>query len=509
MPLPWLIPRPDDSGSDLVRRTQVLLTVSLVGANLVGAAIVYTIASWVFPYPDVEDLGATRIANVITLGAFFLLVTPLGIRWGSRRLADGRAWLEEDRAPTAEERRIVLRSPRRLVTMHLVIWSLAAVLFGVLNAFFSLELGERVALTIAFGGLTTCAFVYLLAERQLRPTAARALAAGVGDDRLAPGIKGRTLLAWALGTAVPILGLILVALSRLTEEDFSADELAVVVLSLGGLGLAVGLYLSMLSARAVADPVNSLRKAVREVEDGELDIEVPVYDASEIGQLQAGFNSMVAGLRERERIQDLFGRHVGEDVARAALDQGIELGGERREVAVLFTDVIGSTKLADERPPEEVVELLNSFFGFVVDVVDGHDGWVNKFEGDAALAVFGAPIPLEQAPSAALAAARELAERLPRELEGLEAAIGVSAGEVVAGNVGDERRFEYTVIGDPVNEAARLTELAKQRSPHLLASDSILERASEPESEHWRLDGTVTLRGRRAQTRLAEPVLGE
>ena len=167
-------------------------------------------------------------------------------------------------------------------------------------------------------------------------------------------------------------------------------------------------------------------------------------------------------------------------MARAALEQGIELGGEQRDVAVLFTDVIGSTELAGEATPEEVVELLNSFFGLVVDVVDEHGGWVNKFEGDAALAVFGAPIPLEQAPSAALAAARELADRLPREAEGLEAAIGVSAGEVVAGNVGDERRFEYTVIGDPVNEAARLTELAKERSRHVLASDSILERASEP-----------------------------
>ena len=206
-----------------------------MGANLVGAAIVYAIASWVFPYPDVDDPGATRIANVIALGAFFLLVTPLGIRWGAGARRRAR-WLQEDRAPTAEERRIVLRSPRRLVAVHLVIWSLAAVLFGVLNAFFSLELGERVALTVALAGLTTCAFVYLLAERQLRPTAARALATGVGEDRLAPGVKGRALLAWALGTAVPILGLILVALSTLIEEDFSADELAIVVLSVGGLG---------------------------------------------------------------------------------------------------------------------------------------------------------------------------------------------------------------------------------------------------------------------------------
>ena len=124
---------------------------------------------------------------------------------------------------------------------------------------------------------------------------------------------------------------------RYKNAAHGRDELAIVVLSVGGLGLAVGLYLSMLSARAVADPVNSLRAAVQEVQDGELDIEVPVYDASEIGELQAGVNSMVAGLRERERIQDLFGRHVGEDVARAALDQGIELGGERRDVAVLFT----------------------------------------------------------------------------------------------------------------------------------------------------------------------------
>jgi adenylate cyclase len=505
-PLRWLVQRPDESGRDLLRRTRVLLTVSLVGANLIGAAIVFAIANWVFPYPEVDDPGTARVANLIALGAFFLVVTPLGIRWGGRRLADGRAWLEEERAPTAAERRIVLRGPRRLVTVHLAIWSLAVVVFGVLNSVFSLELAQRVAITVALGGLTTCAFVYLLAERQLRPTAARALASGVDQDRLAPGVKARAVLAWALGTAVPMLGLMLVALSTLTEEDFYRDELAVVVLSLGGVALAVGLYLSLLSARAVADPVNSLRTAAQEVQDGELDIEVPVYDGSEIGQLQAGFNSMVAGLRERERLQDLFGRHVGEEVARTALEQDIELGGERREVAILFTDVVGSTELAAERPPEVVVELLNSFFGLVVDVVDEHGGWVNKFEGDAALAVFGAPMALEEAPSAALAAARELAERLPGEVDGVEAAIGVSAGEVVAGNIGDERRFEYTVIGDPVNEAARLTELAKERDSRVLASGSILDRASAPETERWRLDGSVTLRGRNEETKLAEPL---
>ncbi len=306
---------------------------------------------------------------------------------------------------------------------------------------------------------------------------------------------------------MPILGLGLIAFSALLEHDFTRDQLAIAVLALCSVALVVGLLASLLSARAVADPVTAMRKAVREVEEGDLDAEVPVYDGSEIGQLQAGFNRMVAGLRERERIRDLFGRHVGEDVARRALEDDVELGGETREVCVLFTDVIGSTALAAERPPEEVVELLNGFFAVVVEVVDRHGGWVNKFEGDAALAIFGAPMELDDAPSRALAAARELAERLPREVEGIEAAIGVSAGEVVAGNVGEETRFEYTVIGDPVNEAARLTELAKERPGRLLASEAIVERAGSAERERWELDGEVELRGRRQPTRVAVPAI--
>jgi adenylate cyclase len=239
------------------------------------------------------------------------------------------------------------------------------------------------------------------------------------------------------------------------------------------------------------------------VESGDLDVEVEVYDGSELGGLQAGFNRMVAGLRERERIHDLFGRHVGEDVAKAALEQDVELGGETREVSVLFVDMVGSTKLASERPPQEVVDTLNEFFAIVIDVVGRHDGWVNKFEGDAALAIFGAPVPLSDHASKALAAARELCDEL-NELESFEAGIGVSSGEVVAGNIGEEHRFEYTVIGDPVNEAARLTELAKSEGG-VLVSDSAIELASEEEAGRWKLGDTVELRGRSKPTRPAKP----
>jgi adenylate cyclase len=215
---------------------------------------------------------------------------------------------------------------------------------------------------------------------------------------------------------------------------------------------------------------------------------------------------MNAGLREREEIRDMFGRQVGEDVAREALDRGIEMGGEEADVAVVFVDLIGSTELASERPPQEVVSVLNDFFGVVVEVIEKHDGWINKFEGDAALAVFGAPIPGEESATHALAAARELARRLPEEVSDLDAGVGVSAGRAVAGNIGSETRFEYTVIGDPVNEAARLCDLAKDYDARVLASEAALERASEEEREHWQLGDPVELRGRSEETRVAEPV---
>jgi len=206
-------------------------------------------------------------------------------------------------------------------------------------------------------------------------------------------------------------------------------------------------------------------------------------------------------------MRDLFGRHVGADVARRALDGGVRLGGEARDIAVLFVDIIGSTTLAENRPPEEVVALLNDVFAAVVDAASGESGWVNKFEGDAALCVFGAPVGGAEHAACALRAARELREHLRRLGErhpGLDAGIGVSSGVAVAGNVGTEERYEYTVIGDPVNQAARLTDEAKHRLGRVLASEEAIARA-DGESRSWSVADEVLLRGRTDPTLVYEP----
>jgi len=480
------------------------LAVVVVFANLGGAVVVFAIAAWVLPEGPLVDPGRVRTLNLFAFAVYMVLAVPMGLLWGGARfrLRPGEADAEQRRA-----RRMVLYGPLRLVTVQGVLWALAAVVFALLNLPYSLRLAASVAETIVLGGITTCALAYLLSERILRRTAAEVLAAHPPQPgRGLPGIVVRSLLFWALGTGVPVVGLMAMAVSALVHGDVPPARLAVIMLVLGGVALGAGLLVTVGAARAVADPVDSVRRGMRKVQHGELDVTVSVYDGTELGQLQSGFNTMVAGLRERERLRDLFGRHVGHDVARAAAAAGeVRLGGEVRCVGVLFVDLVGSTSLTAQRPPEEVVALLNRFFGVVVEVVEEHDGWINKFEGDAALAVFGAPVDGTDPAGCALAAGRVLAARLAAEVPDVAAGIGVSAGDAVAGNVGDVRRYEYTVIGDQVNEAARLTELAKTVPGRVLAAADAVEMAGADEAARWELGDATVLRGRTAATRLAVP----
>ena len=214
---------------------------------------------------------------------------------------------------------------------------------------------------------------------------------------------------------------------------------------------------------------------------------------------------MVAEIAERERLRDLFGKHVGHDVASRAIEQDEVLGGDVRTVAVLFIDLAGSTNFAATRPPNEVADLLNDFFRIVVTAVDKHHGLINKFGGDAALAIFGAPLAIDDPAGAALSTARELRQAL-RSLDSVDFGIGVSYGCVFAGNIGAEQRYEYTVVGDPVNEAARLTEQAKGRPSRILAAEQVLLNASDAEAARWKSRGRTVLRGRNRRTVYAEPV---
>jgi adenylate cyclase len=493
----------DAEGARLAERTTRRTSFAAIVANLMGAIDVFLLLWFVLPEPPGATPDQTR--NLVAVAVFVPLSFLAGELLGRRLIEPAVDWLKEGRAPSEREREATLRIPLACAVLDGTFWLAAAVLFAVLNASVSFDWAWHIGSTILMGGLTVTAVSYLISERISRGVIARALAFAPPSKPFGPGVKGRLTLAWIMATGVPLAGLVVVGCVGLMDDTVDPEKVAQSVVVLAVAAIVIGLLVTVLVAKSVADPLRQMRTALARIEEGELDASVRVDDGSEVGLVQSGFNRMVAGLREREEIRELFGRHVGEDVARAALDGGTELGGEVREVAALFVDLVGSTRLASERPPQDVVALLNRFFAIVVDVVGRHGGWVNKFEGDAALVVFGAPVTDDACASSALAAARELDGRLRRELPEFGAGIGVSAGPALAGNVGAEHRLEYTVIGDPVNEAARLCDLAKRRPERVVVSAAILERARAAEAARRAPAGEVVLRGRTAPTRLAIP----
>ena len=279
------------------------------------------------------------------------------------------------------------------------------------------------------------------------------------------------------------------------------------------LGVVALIGLGLLVAYLIARPIYGLLEATQRVSQGKFDQQVPVFAADELGQLTEGFNRMVANLKEREWINEIFGKMVSQDVREAVLNGQVSLGGESRPVTVLFTDMRGFTTMAEKVSAEEVIAVLNEFFGVISRATSSHGGLINRFGGDSALVVFGAPIqrPLFDSVKAAIQAAIDIrlglaelnATRIQKGQFPLRFGIGINSGTVVAGNLGSEDRFEYTVIGDPVNTAARLQGVAKQfpKTPLLVTAGSV-DPVKKQLGVNLKDLGDFSLRGREQEVKV-------
>ncbi|AWB81105.1 adenylate/guanylate cyclase domain-containing protein [Corynebacterium yudongzhengii] len=478
----------------------------VLSSNLIGAVGIMLFIRYLLPLPELQELelgwltlttlGVLYVgfAIIVAVGATLLLFRPV-LDWQR----------DPDRHDPNMVRYLVMRIPIYQAIVCAVVWGIGiAIAVGVIAAT-SGQTALVVGIALILAAAVIVLLTYLQAERMVRPVAAAALAQRFEDATLEPPITHRLRITWIMTTAAPVVGiLLLIAGQRAGFFTDRAADLDWAVFALSITALITGYIGTSLSTASVTDPIHELQDAVTRVRRGDHDVRVDIYDGSEIGVLQAGFNEMMRGLKERQRVRDIFGQYVGSEVAERALEERPQLGGEDRKVAVLFIDVIGSTGFAVNHSPEEVVTELNKFFDVVVDVVHRNKGVINKFQGDAALAVFGAPLNVNDATSWALTAAREMRSEL-RELR-LQAGIGVAAGHVVAGNIGGHDRFEYTVIGDAVNLAARLTEMAKDTPGRVLTNAATLRSANEAEQRRWTTLKSVELRGRNKMTQLARPV---
>jgi adenylate cyclase len=289
---------------------------------------------------------------------------------------------------------------------------------------------------------------------------------------------------------------------------FYALRRRIAVVGMGA--LVVALFIGVGLAGGITAPVQTLVAGMQEVLKGNLSYRLGVKREDEIGFLARSFNEMVGGLEERERIRDVMHKVVSPEIAHELLQRGVALGGEVREVSVLFADIRGFTSLSEGLPPSELLRLLNAYLSRMSRVIEGEKGVIDKYIGDEVMALFGTPLPLADHAVRAVAAAVGMLKELDhfnaeqREISPLaiplRIGIGIATGPAIAGNVGSPERLNYTVLGDTVNVASRLQGLTKEYNVPLILSGATYERVSAVFP--CRLLGKVAVRGRQQETAL-------
>ncbi len=358
------------------------------------------------------------------------------------------------------------------------------------------------AVTMLIGSVAST-FVFYLAERSLRTRVVPRLLPDGGVFAV-PGV-----IVTSLGFKILMLLVLVCVLPVvvLTLAAWSGAVRPAAVFYVGISFVVFGAIQGWLITRSIAAPVRTLVREMKRVRDEDFTAQAPVVSPDELGQLADGFNRMTAGLRQAEFVKDTFGRYVTSQVRDEILGGKIHLGGERREVTVLFSDIRGFTAFSERQSPEDTVAFLNAYLERMVTIIVEEGGTVDKFIGDAILASFGVPLAREDDPLRAVRAAQRMlaaVDDMNAHAGGtavpLQIGIGIHSGPVVVGNIGSARKMEYTIIGDTVNTASRIEQLTKELGASLLISEETWRRvAADVQAEPL---APVAVKGKREKLQL-------
>ena len=315
---------PSSSAVEELRQTEERARRAAWIANAIAAFAVFNVVGVLIPIlldPD-RQIDLLLINAPVAIATIFICGV-IADRLNSKKVRRATGWIERGEEPAEEDVRRVLALPLWRAKIASLMWIVTIPVFFAVNYGESKHFAMAACLIIALGALTNGAVVYLLTEKLMRPLIARALSARVPERTFGPGVRGRLVFAWVLGTGIPVLGIGLVALAVITDNDVENTYAGGAILYMAAVALAAGLTTTLFAAKAIADPIVSVRAALERVQEGDLGAELAVEDGTEVGLLQAGFNRMSEGLREREKIRDLFGRQVG----RACRRGGPRAGG--------------------------------------------------------------------------------------------------------------------------------------------------------------------------------------
>lgn len=326
--------------------------------------------------------------------------------------------------------------------------------------------------------------------------------------------KRMTLVLFFIGPYVSML-MATLFMFRLTESHSVSEavgRLTILLTFLGAISAGFLVFIVYTTKATISLPLTRLAQALYAVQQGELEVGLPIESNDDIGMVTDRFNHMVAGLRERERIREAFGRYVSPDLVQSALSGSLKLGGETREVSVLFSDVRNFTALSERLDPQALVEMMNRYFEVMVACIQAEGGLVNKFIGDGIMALFGAPTRMPEHAVSAVKAAIAMqaamrdfnAEQRALGLSELAIGVGIATGPVVVGNIGSHDRLEYTAMGDTVNTASRIEGLNKESGSTILFDAATYEqvRATIPVVPR----GSLNVKGKSEPIRVFAPL---
>jgi adenylate cyclase len=449
---------------------QFLVSHLVIAAGLGLLAVYQPMSTWHFALLIGVSQILVGIDNLASIGLVTVMWAPVR-RWERTPAA------ERDAELTIAAWQALVTLPARYVRRVRAYPFAAFYLPYIAFATWLLHLRWYSFFIIAAAGTAVIAYLliarYFTMEVVVRPVLEPVAAELPPDFRIEhPGLS----LQWRLLAVAPVInvitGVVVAGLSthgrHVTLGDLGISWLIAIAVS-----FTISSWLVVLVGRSLATSISDLQRATEAVAAGDLQARVPVVTTDETGRLAQSFNSMIEGLDEGQRLRQAFGAYVDPGLAERVLAEGAELGGEEREVSVLFLDVRGFTAFAERASPHEVMAQLNDLWELAVPILLHHGGHANKFIGDGLLGVFGAPQPLDDHAEQAVAAALEIAEQVGERFAGrLTVGIGINSGPVVAGTVGGGGRVEYAVIGDTVNTASRVEAATRETGDAVLITDA-------------------------------------
>jgi class 3 adenylate cyclase len=453
-------------------------------------------------------LVTTAIAIAINLMRTYPKLRPIS-RWiGGERSEKGaqRAWIAAVGLPLE----LIKRDLWVPILIVVIPTSIAAVFFADLPTLSFIPIATAALVAVGYGGVLH----YLLIETGMRPVLLDI------SKELPPGPMNTDVpaisLRFKLLATLPLINIITAFVVRALATDNTGPGPEIDFLIAVAIATAISLELTVMLSKSITNPISDLQDATREISEGHYDVSVPVTTGDEVGELAASFNEMAAGLAERERIRDAFGTYLDKEVAEYILSEEFPEEGVEVEVTVLICDVVDFTEFAREAEAREVVACLNDLFETVVPIIARHGGHVDKFVGDGLLAVFGAPERLPDHADRALRSALQMTARVnvegPLTGDGDRAAegdtpfrigVGLNTGRVVAGAIGGGGRLNFSVIGDPVNVAARVEAATRDTDDHVLLTEATAGALSDSFDLEDR--GAVELKGIDEPVRLLAP----